>query len=96
MPCDHWDERYEPTGWGPETDGRLLDDVLDGLDALRGYARDVDGIRWPAATDLIELLDAARGETDRVPSEDRRAEALDAIDALHAQLTAPFAAPAAA
>lgn len=83
-------------GWGPDTDGRLLDDVLDGPDALRAYARDIDGIRWPSDADLIELLVDARREADHVTSDDRRAEVLDAIDALHHQLAATPAAPIAA
>ncbi|OHV35390.1 hypothetical protein BBK14_33415 [Parafrankia soli] len=85
---DRWDETHEPPGWGEHANGRLLDDVLDGRDALIGYARTVELIRMPTTADLLGLLDEAIAELVYVDSDDRCREIEDAAGAIRKQLTA--------
>lgn len=75
-------------GWGEHANGRLLDDVLDGRDALISYARDIEQLRMPTTTDLLGLLAEAEMELVYVDSDDRRLDVLDAIAAIRQQLTA--------
>lgn len=75
-------------GWGEHANGRLLDDVLDGRDALISYAREIERLRMPTTTDLLELLAETEMELVYVDSDDRRLDVLDAADHIREQLTA--------
>ena len=73
----------------------LLDAVEDGMPALRAYARDVEAIAEPDASEIAELLDEAERHLVYV-DHDRFEELSWSIRHLRGQLAAVPAALAAA